>query len=192
MTGLRSAPAGRFELVDHCGRRVSERTFLGTYVLILFGFTRCRVVCPRALTKLSRALDRIGPAADRVTPLYVTIDPARDDADTMRAFLASWPRFLGLVGNEGQIEAVRSSFRVFARRTDEPGDDYQLSHSAFTHLLDPGGAHVDHWGDHLSEDEVVERLKRHVAAQGCPTQTGPTAGTAAARSAPLSVRQEFG
>lgn len=189
MTGFGGVLAGRFELVDHNDRHVFERTFLGRYVLILFGFTRCRVVCPRALTKLSRALDRLGTAPDRVTPLYVTVDPARDDGETMRAFLASWPRFLGLVGDVAQIETVRRSFRVFARRTDEPGDDYQLSHSAFAHLLDPAGAHVDHWGDHLSEDEVIDRLARHVGRPAGLTQAGSTLGVAAASADHRSLRE---
>ena len=173
MSGPGDSPIGRFELVDHYGLPVSERTFLGQHVLLFFGFTRCRIVCPRALTKLSGALERVGPAAARVAPLYVTVDPDRDDPDTMRTFLARWPRFLGLVGNESQIETIRKSFRVYAQRRDGAGADYQLAHSSLTHLLDPVGRHVDHWGDHLCEGEICERLTRHLVGEGSPAIGGP-------------------
>ena len=174
MIGPGRSPVAQFELVDHHGRHVSERTFLGRHVLVFFGFTRCRVVCPRALTRLSAALDRLGPTARRVTPLYVTVDPERDDPDAMRAFLAPWPRFLGLTGSEAGIGSAMRSFRVFARRADGPVGGHQLTHSAFTHLLDPTGRHVDHWGDHLCDNEVFERLVQHLPG-GDPPALGELA-----------------
>ena len=169
MIGPGRSPVAQFELVDHHGRHVSERTFLGRHVLVFFGFTRCRMVCPRALTKLSAVLDRLGPAAERVTPLYVTVDSERDDSDAMRAFLAPWPRFLGLTGSEAGIGSAMRSFRVFAQRAKGSVEEHQLTHSSFTHLLDPAGRHVDHWGDHLCDSEVFERMVPHLTAGDPPT-----------------------
>jgi len=37
---------GSFCLIDHDGHNVSDETYRGQYVLIFFGFTNCRVVCP--------------------------------------------------------------------------------------------------------------------------------------------------
>ena len=51
---------GTFDLTDHHGRAVSSESFRGRFMLVFFGFTHCRVVCPRALTKMSAALDAIG------------------------------------------------------------------------------------------------------------------------------------
>lgn len=69
-----SAPVA-FDLVDHHGTAVTARTYSGRWLLVQFGFTSCRMVCPRALAKLDTALDAVGDAA---VPLYVTVDPARD------------------------------------------------------------------------------------------------------------------
>jgi hypothetical protein len=44
---------GTFHLTDHNGRDVDAESFRGSFVLVFFGFTHCRVVCPRALTRLS-------------------------------------------------------------------------------------------------------------------------------------------
>jgi len=52
---------GSFSLVDHNGRPVTERDFRGRYMLVYFGFTHCRMVCPRSLTRSSEALDALDP-----------------------------------------------------------------------------------------------------------------------------------
>jgi protein SCO1/2 len=149
---------GAFCLVDHHGRTVDETRYLGRHTLFFFGFTHCRVVCPRALGKLSRALDRLGPSAERIQPFYVTVDPERDTPDVMRAFLEAYPRFLGLTGSRPQIDAAKSAFRVFARRREEDGGGYAMPHSSLTYVLDPAGRYRDHWPETLDEDAVVVRL----------------------------------
>jgi len=148
---------GAFDLLDHNGRQVSDATFRGRFLLMFFGFTNCRTVCPRALERLSSALEDLGAMADMVQPLYVSVDPARDTAERMRDFLSPWPRFLGLTGSQEQIEAVKAVFRVFARRRDGP-NGYDVPHSAITHLLDPMGRHIDYWPDVLSAGEISDRL----------------------------------
>jgi cytochrome oxidase Cu insertion factor (SCO1/SenC/PrrC family) len=79
---------GRFELVDHNGVPVTERSYRGGWMLVFFGFTHCRMVCPRALGKLSDALDQIRDLTTQIAPLYITVDPKRDSPEVMRAFLA--------------------------------------------------------------------------------------------------------
>src|SRR5690242_10425521 len=97
-------PNGTFDLIDHFGRQATNRSFHGKHLLVYFGFTHCRVVCPRALTKLSAALDALGSLATKIQPLYVTVDPERDTPERMREFLQNYPAFLGLTGSRGQID----------------------------------------------------------------------------------------
>src|SRR5580658_8930024 len=106
-------PGGSFELIDHHGRSISDRSYRGRYALIFFGFTNCRIVCPRVLKKLCGVLETIGSLADRFEPLYITVDPERDTAEVMRAFLRSYPRFTGLTGSREQIDTAKRVFRVF-------------------------------------------------------------------------------
>ncbi|QRN99178.1 SCO family protein [Archangium violaceum] len=156
---------GAFALVDHDGRPVTNETFHGAYALVFFGFTHCRVVCPRALGRLSRVLELLGPEATRVRPLYITVDPDRDSPAVMKAYLASRPGFLGLTGSHEQIDAAKAAFRVFARRRDDPQepDGYAVPHTAITYVLDPNGVCVDHFTDALGAEEVAERLRALMA-----------------------------
>jgi protein SCO1 len=151
----------RFSLTDHNGTPVSNASYRGRFLVVFFGFTHCRVVCPRALTTLSAVLDELGPSADRVQGLYVTVDPDRDTPETMKAFLAAnYPRFTGLTGTAEQIDAAKKEFRVFARRAADPAgqDEYVVPHSAITYVLDRSGNFLTHFTDSTGADEMVRRL----------------------------------
>jgi protein SCO1/2 len=162
-SGSVRAPAigGAFCLVDHNGQPVTERTYFGQFVLVFFGFTHCRVVCPRTLSMLSRTLEAIGTRSSQVQALYVTVDPERDVPQVLRKFLErSYPRFTGLTGELTQVEAMRSLYRVFAERRDESNGDYQMPHSAFTYLVGPSGQYLEHWSPTITEQQAARRLLR--------------------------------
>jgi len=165
----RASVGGSFELTDHDGARVDASSFGDRWLLVFFGFTHCRIVCPRELAKIDAALQRLGERAARIQPLYVTVDPERDDPPTMRAYLRQHPAFVGLTGTRDEIDAVKQRFRVFARKTDDadaPGG-YVVPHTAIAYLAAPGGRVVDHFGDALDAERLAERLRPYVEA-GCP------------------------
>jgi protein SCO1/2 len=159
---------GEFALTDHFGRRVTHATYHGRFVLIFFGFSHCKVVCPRALARISGALERID-ANNGVQPLYITVDPARDTPEVLRAFLESrFPRFTGLTGSTEEIDAVKAAFRVFARRTADPQNPtgYDMPHTALTYLIDPRGRYRVHFADTIDEADLAERLRLEIAGNG--------------------------
>jgi protein SCO1/2 len=160
-------PGGAFELIDHHGRAVSDLSYRGQFMLLFFGFTHCRAVCPAALARLSAVIGRLGPSASRLQPLYVTVDPERDTPEVMKAFLErGYPHFTGLTGSRENIDHVKSLYRVFARRAADPDDvtGYQMPHTAFTYLVGSDGRYVAHFTDAVGEDELVARIGSHLGA----------------------------
>jgi protein SCO1 len=164
---LTGAPVhASFALTDHHGRDVTDANYCGRFMLIYFGFTHCRVVCPRALARLSEALDALGEFADRIQPLYITVDPVRDTPAVMKAYLQDrYPRFTGLTGTREQTDGAKRTFRVFAERATDLEDPsgYAMPHSALTYLVGPSGKHVTHFSDTIDRDALVVRLKERVA-----------------------------
>jgi protein SCO1/2 len=152
---------GTFELVDHHGTTVSNRTFDGKLLLVLFGFTNCRAVCPRKLAETEVVLDRLGECADRVQPLYVTVDPKRDTPDVMRAFLKTYPRFIGLTGDRAEIDEIKLRFHVFARRVEDASDpgNYTVPHTAVTYLMNADGGYLAHFLDGTDVEQMASRIR---------------------------------
>lgn len=164
---MQSAPiSGVFDLIDHFGHAVNERSYGDRHLLVFFGFTHCAVVCPRELTKLDGALRLLGPLASAIQPLYVTVDPGRDEPSAMRRYLSQFSAdFIGLTGTAEQVEAAKQSYRVFAEPVHDaaaPGG-YVVPHTAFAYLMAPGGRYKAHFSDSLDAEVVAQRMRRHLS-----------------------------
>lgn len=120
-------------------------------LVVYFGFTHCPDVCPTTLSDLGRALDRLDPSQRRrVRVAFVTVDPERDSARVMHAYLRHFVRGGHALRTEdpAQLAAAREAFRVTATRITYPGRDpdaYGFEHSAATYVVDAAGRVVLEW-----------------------------------------------
>jgi protein SCO1 len=154
---------GTFRLIDHHGATVTNRTFDDKLLLVLFGFTHCRAVCPRKLAETDAVLDRLGELANRLQPLYITVDPERDTPEVMSNFLKTHPRFVGLTGDRVEIDEVK--LRVFARRVEDTSDPqrYNVPHTAVTYLMKPDGGYLAHWLDGTDVEKMANKIEELLA-----------------------------
>jgi protein SCO1/2 len=136
---------GPFSLTDHNGKAVSERDFAGRYRIVYFGFTHCPDVCPTDLMVIGQALTRFEKQdperAAKVQPLFITVDPERDGAAAMKAYVAAFhPRLIGLTGSPEQIARVAKAHGVYyAKGPMQPGGGYDVDHSRLAMLFGPAG-----------------------------------------------------
>lgn len=161
-----ATPEPRYSLTDHNGRDVTHQSFPGKYQLVFFGFTHCREVCPRNLTKLTSVLESLGAFADLLQPLYISVDPERDSPEVMRTFLAErFPSFLGLTGSVAACKSAQDAFRVFAARRVDPDDPkgYSVPHTALTYLLGPHGEYIDHFAEVANVAQIVRRIHAYLS-----------------------------
>ena len=131
--------APELELPGSDGTLVTLERFRGKVVMLAFGFTSCPKVCPTTLSVLARTRRALGADAAQVQVVYVTVDPARDDAARMRAYLAAFdPEFLGATGTAEQLGEVRRAYGVAAERVAQAGG-YGYAHSSSVYLIDRAG-----------------------------------------------------
>lgn len=109
--------------------------------LITFGYRHCPDVCPTILADLHAVLGRLGAQAGRVRVVFVTLDPKRDAAATLRDYLASFAPpggrvFLGLVGDDAATAATARRWGVTVRSVE--GGRY-FDHTATVVAIDGHG-----------------------------------------------------
>lgn len=132
-----AAPA--FKLPGSDGRELSLARYRGKVVLMSFGFTNCAAVCPTTLATLAQARQALGTAADAVQVLFITVDPERDDAARLKAYLAPFDAsFIGGAGKPEVLAAMRRTYGVVANKVPM-SEGYAVDHSSSTFLIDREG-----------------------------------------------------
>jgi len=158
-----SSVGGPFSLVDQDGRAVTEADMKGKPHLVFFGFTHCPDVCPTSLYEMTQALDALGADAEKTEAFFVTVDPARDTPEAMKAYLKSFsPRIRGLTGTQEQVDGMVKAYKVYARKQPLEGGDYTMDHTAVVYLMDRNGNFVAPLNLKRSPEEVAAEIRRYI------------------------------
>ena len=150
---------GPFSLVNHLNSPVTEKDFLGRYMLVYFGYTYCPDVCPTDLQVMSSALKMLDSTASaQITPVFVSVDPERDTVDIMAAYIQYFHEDLvGLTGTVEQVKAVKSAFRVYSAKSGD-SENYLLDHTAYTYLMDKDGKLLKHFDHALAPKNMAAQI----------------------------------
>lgn len=151
-------PAPPLRLTDHEGRPFDLASLRGMPVLVWFGYTHCPDICPTTLADVRAALRLV---AMPVGVVFVTVDPARDDAAAMKQYVDYYKSgFIGLTGSEAEIAAAADAWGVSYRKlesTDAAG--YAMAHSTETYLLDSAGRLRHHLFFGAGPELIAERIR---------------------------------
>ena len=159
-----SSIGGPFTLVDQDGKTVTNKDYLGNFLLIYFGYTFCPDVCPTTLTEMSVALDLLGDDAEKIIPMLITIDPDRDLPEHLKEYVAYFhPRLRALTGTPEQVDAAAKAYRVYYAKAkmeehSDP-DDYHMDHSSVTYLMGPDGTFRLHFSHGTDAKTMAQRIR---------------------------------
>lgn len=158
---------GPFSLVDHRGRPVTERDYLGKPTLIFFGFTNCPDICPTTLFELTTRLKELGTDADRLNVLFITVDPERDTPEQLALYLSSFdPHISGLSGTPENIATVMTRYRAFARKVPLEGGGYTMDHTAAIYMMNGEGQFTGIMNYQEPDASAREKLRRLIDSGG--------------------------
>jgi protein SCO1/2 len=134
-------PLTGFSLVDQAGRPFGLERLKGQWSLLFFGYTHCPDICPMTLATLKQVRERLAAVpgvAGATRVVFVSVDPDRDTPGQIQAYLAHFgPEFVGVTGEEGQLQAFTRQLGVFyARAAPAVGDGYAVDHTASILLVD--------------------------------------------------------
>jgi protein SCO1 len=133
--------AKSFNLTDHQGQMRTLPDFKGKVVVLFFGYTQCPDVCPTSMTELAQAKRLLGADGDKLQGLFVSVDPARDTPEVMKAYMANFdPSFLALYAKDDQLADLAKAFKVYYKKVEGPTPtSYTMDHSAGSYVYDTQG-----------------------------------------------------
>ncbi|MBC7681084.1 MAG: SCO family protein [Ferruginibacter sp.] len=130
-----------FQLTDHNGQPRSLKDFAGKLVVVFFGYTQCPDVCPTSMAELAEVKKSLGADGDKLQGIFVTVDPARDTPEVLKAYMANFdPTFLALIPTPTQLAALAKDYKVYYKKVDGPTPtSYTMDHSAGSYVYDTQG-----------------------------------------------------
>ena len=130
-----------FTLSDHQGQTRSLSDFKGKVVVVFFGYTQCPDVCPTSMTELAEVKRLLGAEGDKLQGVFVTVDPARDTAQMLKAYMANFdPSFVAFIPTPEQLAVVAKDYKVYYKKVDgKTATSYTMDHSAGSYVYDPQG-----------------------------------------------------
>lgn len=150
---------GPFTLVDQYGTTRRDADFRGRFMLVYFGFTQCLEICSTELQTISAALDALGARQAQVEPLFITVDPARDTPEVLKAFAANFsPRLLALSGTEAQVAEAERSYHIYTAQVWRSDGSYAIDHSSFIYLMGPDGKYLAHFGMSQAPEDIARTI----------------------------------
>ncbi|KAL5753513.1 hypothetical protein ACOSP7_021733 [Xanthoceras sorbifolium] len=155
---------GPFTLVDTENHVVTEKSFLGNWVLFYFGYTSSPDIGPEQVRVIKKAIDTLESKQNiKVLPVFVTIDPQRDTPAQLRAYLKEFdPRIVGLTGPVGAVRQMAQEYRVFFKKVEEEGDDYLVESSHQMYLMNPSMEVVRCFGVEYTAEALAEEIQKEV------------------------------
>ena len=130
-----------FTMTDHNGQARSIKDFAGKVVVLFFGYTQCPDVCPTSMAELAEVKRLLGKDGERLQGLFVTVDPARDTPEVLKAYMANFdPSFLALYTTPDKLEAIAKDYKVYYKKVDgKTATSYTMDHSAGSYVYDTQG-----------------------------------------------------
>jgi len=151
---------GAYTLTDQNGHAVTDKTYLGRWQIVYFGYTHCPDACPTALNNIADALGDLGANAAKIVPIFVTIDPARDTKTVLKDYLANFgASFVGLTGSASAIAAAEQEYHVYAVKRPETNGDYEMDHSSVIYIMNPQGQFITNFTDQTDPGVMATKLK---------------------------------
>ena len=117
----------------------------GHLKVVYFGYTSCPDVCPTTLADLKAALARIKDDAKRIEVAMITVDPKRDTAETLPAYVRSFvPDAQALrTEDDAVLRKVADAFGANYSVTTNAEGKVEVEHTGSLYVINPAGEIVD-------------------------------------------------
>lgn len=133
--------ADDFSLPDQFGETFQLSAQRGEVVLLFFGYTHCPDVCPVTLSEYRQVSELLGDRSEQVKFVFITVDPERDNRETLRDFLDNFGiPIQGLTAEQSALEPVWEEFGVYHEKVDVgSAAGYLVDHTARIYVINKQG-----------------------------------------------------
>jgi protein SCO1/2 len=146
----------------HTGEPAELWHFDDEVVVVYFGYTHCPDICPTTLSAVARAKDQLSAQnAERVQMLMVSVDPERDDPESLGEYMEYFdPNGLGVYGDETASTQAATLYGIYVHRNEGTAETgYTIDHTANLIGIDTDGYVRIVWPTDVTPDALAADLE---------------------------------
>lgn len=131
-----------FSLTDTNGKLFTEKSLLGQWTLMFFGYAQCPETCPQTLAIINELWKQVPRDLHFV---FVSLDPKSDTVQNLHDFLGRFNmNFIGLTGEEAVVQKLGKACGIYSwedpnANKNNPSTPKIIDHSATLLLINPQG-----------------------------------------------------
>ncbi len=158
---------GRFRLMDASDGTMTDMTFRGRWMLMMFGAVHSvDDGSTKMLTRLSQALHILDPDGHRIAPVFISLDPQRDLSEQLRRYASQFPaKIIAGTGAPATLEAVTKEFHATIEKRPDPDWGYSYMTSPQIVIMNPDGRFAGMIPSTASPEEIQAKLRPLLARQ---------------------------
>lgn len=158
-------------LVDEEGKQTKLADFKGKVVILYFGFTNCKHVCPTVTAALKQVSEKLNEKGykDKYKIVFITVDP-NDTPEKLKDYKNTryLDDFVFLTGKEQDLKKAWQAYgiEVKEKTMEMEHDGHKMKHKMITHtpvrtvIIDKRGTMVEEWlGIYLPVDKLVSDVE---------------------------------
>ncbi len=155
-------PLKNLSLTDQHGQAFTLDRLKDKWSFVFFGYTSCPDVCPITLAEMVNIADILSEKEqdDDIQFIFVSVDPERDTVELLKDYMGYFsPAFIGLTGNQSDIDALTRQLNILAiRKPSESPDSYQINHPSSIMLIDPEQRWFASFSPPIHDERIVKQF----------------------------------
>ncbi len=141
----------------------------GKVVLLFFGYTSCRDVCPIALSTIDRVFANMTPdELGRVQALFISLDPERDTLEKLKKYTGYFhPNIVGVTEKPEVVAEVAEQYGVRYKKKILPNSalGYVDHHPADIFVVGPDGKLRNTLAHNVHARPLINRIRSLLSAE---------------------------
>lgn len=161
-------------LVNEDGKPTKLSDFKGKVVILYFGFTNCKHVCPTLTAALKQVTEKLNEKGykDKYKVVFITVDP-NDTPEKLKEYKNTryLEDFVFLTGKEQDLKKAWDAYGIEVKEKvmEMDHDGHKMRHKMISHtpvrtiIIDKKGNMVEEWlGIYLPVDKIVSDVEELV------------------------------
>lgn len=157
-----SPKGGDFKIGQSPMPLINTKDFRGSQIILLFGFTQCKSVCPFSLRNIKNTIEKLKPEDQKnIKVVFISVDNERDQNLQIQDFLKPYgSNFIGATGSDRELKKLLAQYGARYYRYKTENKKILVDHTSDIFIVNKKGVWTQTLGFDATPDQIASALAK--------------------------------